>query len=223
MEEVKVLGAWPSPFVYRVLWALDIKGVKYEYIEEDLMNKSELLLNSNPVYKKIPVLIHNGKPICESTIIFEYIDETWPHNPLLPKDPYQKAMARFWTKFCDDKVTVFAKVFLCVGEELEEGVKESKEILKIIEEQALGGNKYFGGEEIGLTDLAFGWLATGFDIFEEIVGVKVVDAESFPGLHAWIHNFRNHHLIKRNLPDDKLRTIFVSKRDMYLASKSASD
>lgn len=103
-EEVKLLGLWASPFSCRVELVLKLKGIQYQYIEVDLFNKSPLLLKSNPVHKKIPVLIHNGKPIAESHVILEYIDETWKNNPILPENPYDRAIARFWAKFIDEKV-----------------------------------------------------------------------------------------------------------------------
>ena len=58
--------------------------------------------------KQLPVLIHRGKPICESLIIVEYIDEVWNHkSPLLPSDPYKRAHARFWGDYIEKKVSNF--------------------------------------------------------------------------------------------------------------------
>lgn len=99
-----MIGSSQSLFCTRVEWALKLKGVKYEYIKEDLRNKSDLLLKSNPVYKKVPVLLVNDNPIAESLIILECIDDSWKDNPLLPQDPYKRAQARFWARFADDKV-----------------------------------------------------------------------------------------------------------------------
>ena len=104
---VKLYGTWGSPFSRRVEIALKLKGVDYEYIEEDMANKSPSLLKYNPVYKKIPAFVHNEKPLAESQVILEYIDETWKNFPLLPNNPYQTAQARFLARFIDDKVNIY--------------------------------------------------------------------------------------------------------------------
>ncbi|WCJ38176.1 glutathione S-transferase TAU 8 [Euphorbia peplus] len=185
MEQVKLLTTWPSPFGYRVIWCLKLKEVSYEHIEQDLFNKNELLLNYNPIHKKIPVLVHNEKPIAESTVILEYIEETWPDNAILPQDPYERAMARFWTKFEQEKNPTFLAFFQTEGEEQEKAGKEAKQLLGIIEEQGLGNKKFFGGEKIGLADIAFGWLAGWLEVMEEAVGVKLIEGDdSFPRLQA---------------------------------------
>lgn len=105
MEDVKLFGLWSSPFTQRVVWALKLKGVTYEYFGEDLANKSNLLLQYNPIYKKIPVLVHHGKPMAESMVIVQYIEDTWPQIPLLPQDVHNRSNLRFWSKFIDEKVT----------------------------------------------------------------------------------------------------------------------
>ena len=105
-DHMVLLDFLGSPFGMRVRLALAAKGIEYQIEEEDLtQSKSSLLLKVNPVHKKIPVLIHNGKPICESLIIVAYIDEVWKDRcPLLLADPYQRAKAKFWADFIDKMV-----------------------------------------------------------------------------------------------------------------------
>ena len=104
-DEVILLDHAYSPPAVRVRIALKEKGIAFESKQEDFSNKSSLLLEMNPVHKQIPVLIHNGKPICESLIIVEYIDEVWnDKSPLLPTDPHDRAHSKFWSDYIDKKV-----------------------------------------------------------------------------------------------------------------------
>ncbi|GLU03766.1 hypothetical protein SLE2022_209490 [Rubroshorea leprosula] len=113
-------------------------------------------------------------------VILEYIEEVWPQTPLLPQDPHQRALARFWMKVGEDESTAFFKFFKTVGEEQERATEEARELLKILEARALGGRKFFNGHKIGLIDIAFGWIACWLDVLEEAVGVKLLDADNLP-------------------------------------------
>ncbi|MCL7027432.1 hypothetical protein MKW94_017941 [Papaver nudicaule] len=94
-ENLKLFSVWYSPYGSRVKCALQLKGLTYKYIEEDLSNKSALLLQYNPVHKKVPVLVHAGKPVVESLCILEYIDETWPGKySILSRDPSERSYKR---------------------------------------------------------------------------------------------------------------------------------
>jgi glutathione S-transferase len=56
-------------------------------------------LNPNEV---VPTLVHDGRVVIESTLIMEYVDESFPTPPLMPPDPYSRAVARHWMKKVDD-------------------------------------------------------------------------------------------------------------------------
>ncbi|WJX13807.1 glutathione transferase [Trifolium repens] len=222
MEDLKVFGLWSSPFSQRVVWTLKLKGVSYEYYGEDLANKSNLLLQYNPIYKKVPVLVHNGKPISESMVIVQYIDETWPQIPLLPQDAYERANARFWSKFIEEKSMQMMEFFLYDGERQERAIKETLDILRVIEnESGLSENMFIGGNTIGLADIALGWVAHTLPVMEKIVGVKFITIDAFPHLHSWVKNFLEIPAIKNNLPPhEQLVEYFRERRKVFLAMAS---
>ncbi|XXG52437.1 hypothetical protein AAC387_Pa03g0781 [Persea americana] len=217
MGEVKVIGSFPSIFSYRVQWALKLKGIEFEYLVEDLLNKSPMLLKYNPVHKKVPVLVHNGKAIAESLVILECIDETWKENPLLPQDPHERAMARFWANFADEKCTAALwRVFTTRGKEQEEAISTSMECLKTLEEW-LKGKKYFNGDSLGYADIILGWIANLVRVVEEILEMKIIDKERFPLLFAWIQNLSNLPAIKDSWPPhDKLVSKYRAIHDSLI-------
>ncbi|MED6132191.1 hypothetical protein PIB30_016831 [Stylosanthes scabra] len=200
MDDLKLHGFWVSPFTMRVVWTLKLKGIAYENIEENPTNKSPELLEYNPVYKKAPVLVHAGKPICESMIIVEYIDEIWPHNSLVPHDPYERAQARFWVTYADQMVpALFAALYFNSGAGEIEKIWEH---LKVFEDQCLGDKrKFFGGDTINIVDIALGSIFRVLFTIEDVNEVKVMEAEKFPLLQSWFNNFKNVPVIKENFPD----------------------
>ncbi|KAL1557133.1 glutathione transferase [Salvia divinorum] len=200
-NKLRLYGTEASPFVRRVIWALKLKGVDYDFVQEDLSNKSPALLHYNPIHQKVPVLVHAGKPITESAVILEYIEEAWPDpTPLLPKDPYERAMARFWIAYGDQKHHVFHSFLACSEEGKEKAAKDLLEILKIVQDEALGDHKFFGGDTLSLVDLCYGWL-TSLKYVERVVGVQVLEPMTLPRLHRWMQDFKEERVIKENLPD----------------------
>ncbi|CAL0302667.1 unnamed protein product [Lupinus luteus] len=220
MAEVKLLGVRGSPFVTRVVIALKLKGIEYEFLEENLGNKSELLLKYNPIHKTVPVLVHNEKPILESLIIVEYIDEVFNGNSILPKEPYQRALARFWSKFIDDKIVSSVKkaVFTLDEVEREKGIEESLEALQFLEDDLK--TKFFGGDEIGFLDIAALIIAYWVPIFQEVTGLQIFTSEKFPKLYNWSQELINHPIIKETLPPrEPLLAFFKARIEGLSASK----
>ena len=82
------------------------KGLTWDARKVDLFKTEQydpdyLKLNPKGV---VPTLVHDGTPIIESTLICEYIDETFPDPPLMPKDPAARTRMRLWSKFVDEGV-----------------------------------------------------------------------------------------------------------------------
>ncbi|CAM8986569.1 unnamed protein product [Rhodiola kirilowii] len=207
-DEVILLDFWPSMFGMRLRIALREKGVDFEYREEDLRSKSELLLKSNPIHKKIPVLIHNGKPVCESNISVQYIDEVWSDRaPLLPSDPYQRAQARFWADYIDKKVfEVSRKVWTTKGEEHEASKEEFVESLKLLEAE-LGDKKFFGGEKIGFVDISLIGFYSWFYSYEKF-GNFSIETEC-PELIAWAKRCMEVDSVAKSIPHQEKVHEFV--------------
>ncbi|XP_057422668.1 probable glutathione S-transferase [Lotus japonicus] len=225
MADLKLHGFWYSPFTFRVLWTLKLKGIPYEYKDEDRFNKSPQLLEYNPVHKKVPVFVHDGKPICESMIIIEYINELWPQNSLVPADPYEKAVARFWVAYIDDMFSAVVRpLYRSNGsEERGEIIKDMWGRFRVIEDQCLGDHKKFlGGDTFNIVDIAFGSFVKFLVAVGDVVEVEILEAERFPRLHMWFNNFMDVPAIRDNTPDhEKLVACLKSlkeQKEQILAS-----
>ncbi|CAA7394303.1 unnamed protein product [Spirodela intermedia] len=213
-----LLSSWPSMFGIRGVIALEEKGLEYEYREEHLGNKSATLLRLNPIHKKVPVLVHDGRPICESLIILQYIDETWPGADgapcFLPADPFARSQARFWADFIDKKVyDAGTRLWKMKGEEHAEAKKEFIESMKLLEGE-LGEKPYFGGETFGFVDIALVSYACWFHTYDVTGGLNM-EAE-LPKLMAWVKRCKERESVSKALPDPlKIYDFLLSLKKRY--------
>ena len=95
---MKLYGFWRSLATYRVKVALALKGMTVEEVSIDLLKG----MQHQPDYRKVnpqavvPALVldDGGEPLFQSMAIMEYLEETKPQPPILPKDPRGRARVR---------------------------------------------------------------------------------------------------------------------------------
>lgn len=103
---LKLYSGWFCPFVQRVWSVLEEKEIPYQYIEVNPYNKPASLLALNP-RGLVPTLeAPNGKPLYESNVICEFLEELdMGSGPsLLPEDAYERAKCRIWMDYCSSRI-----------------------------------------------------------------------------------------------------------------------
>ena len=82
-------------YSHRVRIVMAEKGVTGEIIDSDIDNLSDELLEASP-YSELPVLVDRDVCLYDSVILMEYLDERFPHPPLLPVYPVSRAEIRLF-------------------------------------------------------------------------------------------------------------------------------
>ncbi len=84
-----------SHYSHRVRIVLAEKGVTVDMIESDSAHPPEELADLNP-YNSLPTLVDRDLVLYESKVMMEYLDERFPHPPLLPVYPVARAESRLF-------------------------------------------------------------------------------------------------------------------------------
>jgi glutathione S-transferase len=100
---VRVIGSFLSPYVRKVLVALQLKGVAYEIDPITPFFGDDEFGRLSPL-RRIPVLIDAEVTLCDSTVICEYLEERYPAPALLPKGAVARARARWLEEFADTRL-----------------------------------------------------------------------------------------------------------------------
>jgi glutathione S-transferase len=162
------------PYAARVRIVLAEKGVEFETVEIDLSDRPAWLYEKNPA-GRVPVLEEDDRPLAESAVIMEFLEERYPEPPLLPPDPADRAAVRLLI-FRDHDLT---GPYYALRRE-EDGAAEQFDAALARLDVRLYEQDYLGGAEYGLADIALvPWVLRARDV----LGVNL---NGYPSLGAWL-------------------------------------
>lgn len=140
-------------YSHRGRMVLAEKGVTFDVIDIDANKRNEDLAEVNP-YHSVPTLVDRELVLYEANVIMEYLDERFPHPPLLPVYPVQRALSRLWITRVENEWSSKLDI-LMAGKGREAAISKAKKELResIITISPIFGEKpFFMNDEFSLVD-----------------------------------------------------------------------
>ncbi len=169
-ENPGLMTLYSSPscfFSHRVRMALAEKNIAIDVVDVDGGNLPEDLLDLNP-YHSLPTLVDRDLVLYDSRVIIEYLDERFPHPPLMPVDPVTRAQFRLalfriehdWYALAGElQAATDRKQVARTRKQLEESIIGSADVF--------AAKRYFLSDELSLIDCSIApilWRLPFFDI-----------------------------------------------------------
>jgi stringent starvation protein A len=127
------------------------KGISVEVVDVDARNLPAEVEEANP-YGTVPTLVDRDLRLYDSRIIMEYLDERFPHPPLLPVDPVSRANARlFMYRIENDWYGLMGKILHGTDAERAPARKELRESL-VATAPVFAAHPFFMSDEFSLVD-----------------------------------------------------------------------
>ncbi|MDH5764633.1 MAG: glutathione S-transferase N-terminal domain-containing protein [Gammaproteobacteria bacterium] len=148
---MNLFSAPACPYCHRTRLVLAEKDITFDTLDVDLGQLPEDLSELNP-YNTVPTLVDRDLVLYDSRVIIEYLDERFPHPPLMPVDPVSRAKTRLalhrveadWYPLMEDILIGTEKVATKARKELRESLISSAEIFTVM--------PYFLSQEFSLVD-----------------------------------------------------------------------
>ena len=190
---VSVIGSPISPYVKKVLTLLTMKGVEFEVDPITPFYGNDRFTELSPL-RRIPVFIDGDFILNDSSVIAQYIEETWPTPPALPGTPKQRARARWYEEFASSRMgnifvwkcfvpmIVLPRVFNTEPNEVEFQKTIETDVVEIMDylEARVPSDDFFAGE-FGLADIS---IAAMFRVMQYANWTP--SKERWPKMCAWL-------------------------------------
>jgi len=102
-QPLTIIGSYVSPYVRKVLACMNLKGLPFEVDPITPFYGNEEFRQLSPLCR-IPVLVDGDFSCSDSSVICAYLDEAYPHRPLFPVEPKDRARARWLEEFADTRL-----------------------------------------------------------------------------------------------------------------------
>jgi glutathione S-transferase len=211
-EPVQIVGSYISPYVRKVLVALDRKGIPFEIDPIVPFFGDERFAALSPL-RRVPVYRDDRVTLCDSTVICEYLEDRHPEPALAPRDPVQRARARWLEEFADTRMgeVVIWRLFNQVainprvwGKKTDEAVLrhalevELPHVLDYLETQ-LPAKEFLFGEELAIADVSVA------SFFRNAAFARYrVDASRWPRTAAFVERALDHESFRKLVPFEEL-------------------
>jgi len=139
------------PYCHRVRMVLAEKGIAVDVVDVDAKHLPDEVIEANP-YGTVPTLVDRDLRLYDSRIIMEYLDERFPHPPLLPVDPVSRANARlFMFRVEQDWYGLMGRIFKGSQSEANAARKALRESL-VTTAPVFAAHPFFMSDEFSLVD-----------------------------------------------------------------------
>ena len=184
-------------YSHRVRIVLAEKGVAVDVLDVDLANKPEDLASLNP-YNELPTLVDRELTLYEPNVMMEYLDERFPHPPLLPVYPVERARSRLWLYRIERDWTPLVLVALDASADQavkEKARKDFKDSLTAID-PIFSEKPFFMSDEYTLVDCCMAAILWRLPL----MGITI-DKEKAPNLQAYMGRLFERESFKASLSD----------------------
>lgn len=208
MPDIELISFETCPYVERSRIVLEEKGVDYEVTNIDLSDKPDWFLEISP-RGKVPVLRVDERPIFESYVINEFLEERFPDPRMLPGDVFERARSRSWIVYNNDEIMGPAATLFYTrddDEKIDAARKDLRRALVRIDEQ-LGkyDGKFFFADTFGLIDAVYAPIFTRWPVAEELGHGDLM--EGLDNLSAYASNLVERPSVQEARYDDLVEAI----------------
>ncbi len=153
-----------SPYSHRVRMVLAEKNITVDIVDVDPLQLTDDVMDLNP-YGTLPTLVDRDLALFESRIIMEYLDERFPHPPLLPVDPVSRASSRLFMYRVDRDWYSLMDIILEGGKAATKARKDLRDSLTVTA-PVFASKPFFMSDDLTLVDCSIAPLLWRLPVLE---------------------------------------------------------